>query len=893
MRKKPLLLSLLLVALAAATVLTIAPGGAAPRVDAQELLAASGLDSHLAAREEHEEMQEPGDAMRARSRFGADSAPESLFPAAMRKRAAIEARTAAVAPGAAAAQWKLEGPSDIGGRVLDVAVDPERADTIYIAAASGGVWKSTDAGKTFEPAWPADYPQTIGALVITPSGRLIAGTGEAGPGGGSLTYGGYGVYASDDRGKTWKHLGLEKTSRIGRIAVDPSNERRIFVAAVGHLYKPGPDRGLYLTEDGGASWKKVLTPDNERTGAADVVIDPNDAKVVYASTWEVQRTPDQRVYQGLGSGLYKSTDGGLTFDRIGTPIFGPRADLSRIGIAVGNGETDRVYAIATGAAGTHAGLYVSDNGGTTFRPTGDQSQMAGLSGAFVYGWWFGRIWVDPASDDTVWVAGVSLLKSTNAGQTFANGGAGVHADQHAMAWDPKVANRVYLGNDGGVYRSDDGGTSWTFGEYQPFSQLYTVDVSEQDPSRKVAGLQDNGVNRSYGGEGDGDWNEIHGGDGERATINPENQDIVYACHQYGECEVFYDGGENGTTFTNEVVSTRKNWLTPIELEPGKANVAYTGGEIMSRSTDDGETWVPISPELSNGPGKETNPLFRNFGTLTTIAPAPGSETGTIYAGTDDGNLWYTHSGGGTSPTAWTKASDPDLPKAWITRVEVDRSNPKVAYVTYSGMRQGDDAAYILRTTDGGENWDNITGSLPAAPLNDVNIIGKRVFVAGDMGVFFTEDGGKNWLKAGGNLPLAPIFELRHHPATNTLYAGTFGRSIWKLDLADLDKAPPVSLPPVVTGPSGKALRLGFTGARCSTKGKAKLRVKAPKSVKLKTVRVLVNGRAVKTLKGKAIGRPFSLKKLKKNARVQIVGTTTDGKKITGTKKLAVCKKKQR
>ena len=883
---KPFLLFALIVA-AATAMLSLGSTPGLPKVDANELLAASGLDSHLAARAEFEEMQEPGEAMLGRALFGADAAPEDLFPAAMQKRAAVARATAAEAPGAATAKWQNPGPNTIGGRILDVAVDPQAPDTIYAAAASGGVWKSTDAGKTLQSIWPDDLPQTIGALVITPSGRLIAGTGEAGPGGGSLTYGGYGVYASDDRGKTWTHLGLEKTSRIGRVAVDPTNEKRIFVAAVGHLYKPGPDRGLYRTEDGGKTWEKVLTPDNERTGAADVVFDNSDPKTMYASTWEVQRTPDQRMYQGLGSGLYKSTDGGSTWARIGQPIFGPRADLSRIGIAVGNGESDRVYAIATGASGVNVGFYVSDNGGTTFTPTPDPQPLA-TGGSFVYGWWFGRIWVDPKDDDHVFVAGVSLLESTNGGTTWGNGGAGVHADQHAMAWDPKVENRVYLGNDGGLYRSDDNGVSWTFSEHQPISQLYTIDVSEQDPSRQVVGLQDNGVNRSWP---DG-WNEYHGGDGERATINPENQDNIYGCHQYGECEVFDDGGDNGEDITQKVVSTRKNWLTPIELEPGKACVAYSGGEIMSRSTDCGHNWTAISPELSNGPGKETNPLFRNYGTLTTIAPAPGSEEGTIYAGTDDGNLWYTHTGGG--PAGWTKAADPDLPKAWITRVEVNPANPKEAYVTYSGMRSGDDAAYVLRTVDGGENWDNVTSNLPAAPLNDVNIIGNRVFVAGDMGVFFSQDNGKKWLQAGNNLPLAPIFELRYHKGTNTLYAGTFGRSIWTLDLTQLDRAPSVTTPPGVTPPgTTKAAALKLIGASCSTKGKAKLKLRIPAGVKLKSARVLVGGRAVATLKGKKLTRAFTLKRLKKTARIQVVATSSDGRKLVARKSLKACKKKKR
>nr|MDQ4125659.1 glycosyl hydrolase [Actinomycetota bacterium] len=387
---------------------------------------------------------------------------------------------------------------------------------------------------------------------------------------------------------------------------------------------------------------------------------------------------------------------------------------------------------------------------------------------------------------------MTLLESTDGAETFSAQPIGSlsdevpHADQHAMAWDPKVPNRVYLGNDGGVYRSDENGAAetWRFGDYQPFSQLYTLDVSAQDPARKVAGLQDNGSIRSWGDGGQ--WNEYLTGDGQRTLIKPTDQNVVYACYQYGECAVSTDGGENMEYFTEKVVSARKNWTTPIEFDPEDPETIYTGGEIMNTSEDQGQTFVPISPDLSNGPGKETNPLFRNYGTLTTIAPA-GKSTGTIYAGTDDGNLWYTHDQ--SNPSAWTKADDVDPPKAWITRVEVDRRDPQVAYVSYSGFRSGDDAAYVLRTTDGGASWDDITGDLPHAPVNDINVIGDSVFVASDFGVFATRDAGATWLKVGRNLPLAPIFELRHHAATNRLYAGTFGRSIWSIDLAELDKAP--------------------------------------------------------------------------------------------------------
>ncbi|CAA9506334.1 MAG: GH74, partial [uncultured Solirubrobacteraceae bacterium] len=517
--------------------------------------------------------------------------------------------------------------------------------------------------------------------------------------------------------------------------------------------------------------KQVLKGDNETTGGTDLAINPEDPQEMYAAMWDHLREPDKRRYNGTGSGVYRSSDGGTTWSRVNQPGLMSSPALGRIGIAYAPSAPDTIFIITSGEGGAGLGLYKSTNGGTTFLPLSDPSINAN---SVVYGWWFGRIWVDPKDANHVFTAGLALAESKNGGLTFSLN-TDPHADEHALAWDPKEPNRVYLGNDGGVYRSEDNGSNFTFAKHQPFSQLYGLDVGEQDPSRLVAGLQDNGVVRSYGAK-DGKWNSYGGGDGERTLINPRNQDIVYGCSQYGECFVSKSGGSSPkSSFTNEVVSSRKNWFTPIEFDPEDPKTIYTGGEIMSRSDNDAGDFRTISPDLSNGPGRETNPLFRNFGTLTTIAPAP-KRTGIIYAGTDDGNLWYTRNGGG----AWTKASDPDLPKAWVTRVEVDKTNPDVAYVTYSGFRQQEDSAYLLRTTDGGKSWEDIGAGLPRAPLNDVNAIGDKLVVASDTGVFLSRDAGGSWLRLGEGLPIVPVFELRYHAPTDSLYAGTFGRGIYRV-----------------------------------------------------------------------------------------------------------------
>ncbi|MBW3620451.1 MAG: glycosyl hydrolase [Actinobacteria bacterium] len=746
------------------------------------------MEAVAEADQEAAEISGPLDAALARQLFGSDLTPPEAFPTALAQARALGQHSENERPDLAKPAWELTGPTNIGGRILDVVVDPELDRTIFAATASGGVWRSDDAGRTFAPAWPTELDQAIGALAISDDGVLYAGTGETGPGGGSMSYGGTGVYRSEDRGETWELVGLEESSRIGRIVVvdgEGDAPDTVFVAASGNLFRDGGQRGVYRSADGGDTWELVLAGDNASTGAADVAVDPSDPDHLLATTWDHRREPDIRRYNGLGSGLYVSNDGGDSWERVRTGHFGPSPDLGRLGVAFAPSDPSVVYLTASGASGAYAGAYKSLDGGTTWVPIAHPVVAANN---VVYGWWFGRIFVDPEDADRVYQAGLFLAESTDGGLNWGIV-PGVHADQHGMAWDLEGEHRaVYLGNDGGVYTLDEGATEWRFGEYQPFSQLYGLDVGEQNPELLVAGLQDNGVNRSFDDEGTplgpDEWNSYGGGDGERTLINPEDDSIVYGCSQYGSCFISHDHGDSRSYFDDEVFSTRKNWFTPIEFDPADPSVVYTGGEYLNRSLDDAENWEVISPDLSDGPGRETNPLFINFGTLTTIAPTANStaEDGVIYAGTDDGNLWYSHDGGTTWSQATRTATGADLPNRWITRVEDDPDDPMTAYVTYSGFRNGDDTPYLFRTTDGGVTWVDITGDLPAAPLNDVNVIDDVLVVAGDVGVFVSQDDGEHWYRLGSELPNAPVHELRWHAPSETLYAATFGRSMWKLEL---------------------------------------------------------------------------------------------------------------
>ncbi len=424
----------------------------------------------------------------------------------------------------------------------------------------------------------------------------------------------------------------------------------------------------------------------------------------------------------------------------------------------------------TKPADSFQGFYQSDNGGDSWTKLANNSTLSGAQSS--YGWWFGRVWVDPVDQTHVFAAGVYLCESKNSGASW-SGEFNPHSDHHAMAWDLKVPSRVYLGNDGGTYRSDVNGSNdqWVSATSQPFTQFYSVDVSEQDASRLVGGAQDNGVNRSYGSSS---WNTYVGGDGLEALIDPVVQDDVYGCSQYGDCVRFTDGGNNGADFTGSTTSSRRNWLTPLQFDPSNPAVLYYAGNQVNRSVDHAVHWSVISPDLTGGPGRD--PSYP-FGTVTTVAAAK-TDPNRILAGTDDGRLWFTTNLG----VNWTRVTDPDVPGTWVTRVTVDPANSLVAYATFSGFRSGSPLPYVLRTADGGLTWANISGNLPQAPVNDLVVVGTKLYVATDVGVFLSANNGGTWRTAGPQLPNVPVTDLEYRAASNALYAATFGRGMYMLQL---------------------------------------------------------------------------------------------------------------
>jgi hypothetical protein len=722
-----------------------------------------------------EEEEEEGEAGPA----GADDwfATQRVYPfptlnvGALQAQARGTAEVLRAAPGIQAA-WQPLGPANIGGRVTDLVAHPTQANTVFAAAATGGVWRSTDASATFTRVWNPALTPSIGALAITGTGVLYAGTGEANPGGGSVTFPGAGVFRSTDNGANWQPVGLTGTDRIGRIAADPTNANRLFVAATGNLFVPGGERGLYRTTNGGSTWQLVLPGANGTTGAVDVAIDPANPNRVYAAMWDNRRAPNGRVYGGVGSGIYRSTDGGTTWTRLAGGLPAASTNLGRTGLAVSRSNPNRLYAIASDTSGDFVGFWTSTNGGDSWTRLTNTSLVSSAQSTF--GWWFGRVWVDPANERHLFAAGVNMVESTDAGANWRRS-SGFHADQHAMAWDPLTANRVYLGNDGGVYRSASGGSltgTWTKSTSQAHLQFYTVAVSKQDISRISGGLQDNGSVRSWGGA---NWNSILGGDGLMNLIDPTNQNKVYACSQNGSCSRSTDGGNTMTGF-GATTSDRRNWLTPVTFDPTNPAVMYYAGNRLNRSTNSAASWTAISPDLSHGPGGVDG---YPFGTITTVAAARTSPS-TIYAGTDDGRMWITRNTGGS----WTEITA-GLPTRWITRVTVDPTDANLAYVAVSGFRNGDPAAHVFRTANGGSTWQDISGNLPDAPVNDLVLDPRdrtRLYAASDVGVFLTTDTGATWTAAGTGLPLVPISDVEaiDTGTTTVLTAATFGLGMYRL-----------------------------------------------------------------------------------------------------------------
>ncbi|MDX9856959.1 MAG: glycosyl hydrolase [candidate division Zixibacteria bacterium] len=673
--------------------------------------------------------------------------------------------------------WQQAGPTNIPGRITAIDVHPSDLATVYAGSAAGGVFKSTDSGVTWSPIFDDVGSPAIGAIAIDPSdpATVYVGTGEANQG--ADNYPGTGIYKSIDAGLTWSHLGLTESRHIGRIIVDPSNSQRIFVAAGGRHFGDGnPVRGVYRSDDGGATWLQKLYI-SDITSCIDIVYNHNDGTVL-AAMWDKVRYIDQpTILGGPNTGVYRSSNFGDTWAPAGGGIPGPSDTLGRIGLTMAQ-ASNVVYAMFSNRSGEFVSLWKSVNNGATWTRVNDGDLLAApLNASWAGGWYFGQVRVAPSDPDLVFATGLDIWRSNDGGATWFWTSGNIHVDQHAVWIDPNNPNRVYSGGDGGVNYSTSAGNSWAVRLNQPSTQFYAIEIDPSDPNRLYGGTQDNGTLRTLTGNID-DWTGILGGDGFYVIVDPTDPDVIYAEAQNGYLYKSTDGGFNWGWALSSINynNYRHNWSTPIAMDPNDNLVIYYGTNHLLRSIDGAGTFVEISGDLTNGPHPRGN-----FGTITTIAVAP-SNSSVVYVGTDDGNVWVSQNVG--AGNTWTRL-DASLPDRWVTRVNVDPHHANIAYVTFSGFWDGEPQPHIFRTENYGANWTDIGTGLPDSPINDVIPDPEdslTLFIGTDYGVFTTINLGASWAPLGTGLPVIPVHDLAFDPGTRLLAAGTHGRSMFTIDL---------------------------------------------------------------------------------------------------------------
>ena len=670
--------------------------------------------------------------------------------------------------------WVERGPTNIGARVTDLAVHPTSTNVVYAAMASGGVFKSTNGGINWTPIFDEQAVLTIGDLAIDPNNHstIYVGTGEANSS--SFSWFGEGLYKSTDAGVTWSYIGLEETRYIGRVIVDPNDSDRIWVAGMGSLFGTDSNRGVYRSLDAGDSWDKIFAL-TDSTSAVDLAIHPTQTDTIYVAMWERVRGLTYRRSGGPSSGIYRSYDGGDTWTEL-TNGLPSGAGVGRIGISVAESSPNIIYAFYCDDPGYFYGVYKSTDGGDTWNQTND-GNLSNLTSSF--GWYFGQIRVDPSDHTRAFVMGVPFYRTENGGFSWQEVGSDNHVDHHAMAFDPFATSRIYSGNDGGIYVSNDSGDNWTKLYDQPTNQFYAIEIDYQNPDRLYGGTQDNGTLRTVDGNPD-DWERIFGGDGFYVVVDPTDSNTIFCEYQWGNAYKSTDFGYSWGWALNGVNDgDRRNWSSPIVMDPSDPSTLYFGTYRVWKTTDQADSWNAISGDLTNG-GAGT------FGTVTTIAVAP-TDPDVIYVGTDDSHVWVTLNGGAN----WTDVSG-SLPNRWSTRVAVDPTDAGIAYATFSGLRWNENIGYVYRTDDAGATWTDITGNLPGAPVNALVVDPDHpeiLYVGSDVGCFFTMDLGTTWGVVGTGLPAVPVFDLKLHEPTRMLVAGTHGRSMHSIDLNDVTGVP--------------------------------------------------------------------------------------------------------
>jgi len=712
-------------------------------------------------------------------------------------------------------KWQYIGPTNISGRCTDVEAVMPRGEnyTIWVGSATGGVWKSTNEGTTFEPVFEGMPTASTGDLAIDPNNPDVVwvGTGEANIFRSSNA--GCGVFKTTDGGKSWNIMGLENTFTIGRIRVNPQNSDIVYVAATGHEWTPNEERGLFKTIDGGKRWIKVLYVD-QNTGVYDLVLDPKDPNVIYCTTWERirQKWNDPRTYETtVNSGIWKSTDGGKNWNKINEGLPAPNK-RGRIGIdiAVSNpkvlyayvdnyetaykatpGETDS-YGRQKADVIKGATVYRTDDAGATWKQvsglTPEQKTFMERHSA-TYGWVFGQIKVDPNDENTLYTMGLMLNQSTDGGKTFVSL-RGPHVDHHGLWIDPANSNYLLNVQDGGLTISYDKGKTWKYPiEVLPLAQFFNLAYDMNVTFRVYGSIQDHG---SYFGTVDltrgrdkvspVEFKDILGGEGSSHAVNHIDNNTIYASGFYGQlmrAEI--------STFPQNIkelmpnmmpgeAPLRGDWVAPTIISPHSPDIIYHGMQYVMISKNKGDTWEFISPDLSYNDPKKRGDI--SYQTVSVLDESP-LRFGLLYAGTDDGRIWRTKDGGKT----WTEIRNGAVPQKFVSRILASRYDIGTVYMTQTGRRDDDFQVYIWKSTNFGDSWQDISGNIPVGPVNAIreDPVNPDILYAGtDGGVFVTKDSGKKW-DVLGILPFSYVHDLAIHPLDNMIIIATHGRGMWIMD----------------------------------------------------------------------------------------------------------------
>ena len=749
-----------------------------------------------------------------------------------------------------AIRFREIGPTRQGGRYVDFAVVENNPRVFYAATATGGLWKTVNNGISFTPVFDDQPDFALGAVALAPSRPdvIYLGTGEANNS--RSTYDGNGVYKSVDGGQKWTRAGLPNAGRIGRIVVHPKNPDIVFAAVSGRLYSENPDRGVYRSSDGGATWTKTLDHkiDGRPIGAIDIAMDPTNPNILYASTYDKVRKPWTFGEGGPGSALFKSTDGGATWRQLTTGL--PTGMIGRIGISIARNAPKTVYAVvenanardpkvsaeerakrlAQGFGDGSIGdeLYRSDDAGATWRKVSPPEQAAtagrGAAGAPAEqsggrggrggpstgsgrGWtggnppyYYGQIRVDPNDKEHVYLLSVGVTHTTDGGKTWSSP-FGFGGDNHALWINPVDSSHLILGHDHGMGVSFDAGRTWLSPDNKPLAQFYAVAYDMERPYNVYGGLQDNGSQRGPSTmKGGGSipfeaWYRVGGGDGFYNVVDPTDSRWLYNESQFGAIQRMDQ--ETGQSRSIRYArpqgqdALRWNWMSPIMLSPHNPEVVYHAANVLLRSANRGDTWTEISPDLTkNLPERRGGSGNIQYATITTIDESP-VVGGVIWAGTDDGNVQVTQDGGKT----WTNVADKIAghPGYWVSRVIASHHDAGTAYVTVTGYRRDDFKPFAWKTTDYGATWTSIAGNLPNEAINVIREDRENpnlLFIGTDFGLYASLDGGKAWHRMKNGMTTNPVHDLAIHPREQEIIVGTHGRGIYIADISGLQSLTP-------------------------------------------------------------------------------------------------------